>query len=164
MSVDEIPAGRELDALVGNAVYGFPVIWLRDIAFGDDPRWRSPYFWDQTAKRNSEYSTTASLLGGNWLRGITDGGETIEIYGRIVPAYSTHWAPAGDLLDKVVFDGGTPQLYFSSGNWWARLGGLNQAVGDPSAPAAIARAAYLVYVGVQPPRPRFARFPPRNLV
>jgi len=62
-----------------------------------------------------------------------------------VPEYSSDIAAAFAVIERVIADGGTPQLYFSSGKWWVRLGGLNSAHGASSAPLAICHAALLAY-------------------
>lgn len=100
-NIDEMPAGREMDALVGSTVFEWPVIWLHDSAFPDDPKWRSPYFWDESAKRTSEHSTQARLLGGYWLKGIANDGQVIEIFGRLVPAHSAYISPSWEVVEAL---------------------------------------------------------------
>jgi len=123
MNIDEMPAGRELDKLIAETVMGWTeVVYHR--APGAMLHGVPPV---GTARRE--------------LRELVD---TLGIKYR-VPEYSNDIAAAFEVLKRVIADGGTPQLYFSSGEWWARLGGLNSAHGTPSAPLAICRAALLAY-------------------
>ena len=137
-------AGREMDALVGSAVFEWPVIWLQDLALPNDAKWRSPYFWDKSAKKTSEHSASACLLGGHWVRGLTDDGETVEIFGRLVPAYSTAWACAGNLIEHLNMTI-TPNLDHPRARWCAdvELKGPNDVwlAGAGSVLVAICRAA-----------------------
>lgn len=155
MNIDEMPAGREMDALVGNAVFGWPIIWLQDLAFPDDPKWHTPYFWDKSAKKTSYHSTQASLVGGYWLKGITDDDETIEIFGRLVPAYSNSWACAGNIVEHLHMTI-TPNLNHPRAQWCAdtELKGPNDLwlAGDGSVLVAICRAAFKAVQNSKQPR------------
>lgn len=86
-------AGRELDALIVEKVYGWQTGVYRDV-FGD-----TLYIVDQTATRAGEHSTIASLLGASWQRGYDAENNLVEFYGRICPAYSTDIAAAWQVVE-----------------------------------------------------------------
>lgn len=85
----------ELDALVAEHItaQGHSIFWFTDI-FG-----RTPMVWDETARRTSETSTNARLIGATWKKGKDDDGNTVEIYARSVPHYSQQWHEAATLIE-----------------------------------------------------------------
>jgi hypothetical protein len=70
----------ELDACVAEIVYNYSVIWLNTgLGF-------YPFIWEKEAERDSKRYNM--LVGGRWITGVTRNGESIEIYGTVVPKYS----------------------------------------------------------------------------
>jgi hypothetical protein len=70
----------ELDACIAEIVYDYSVIWLNTgLGF-------YPFIWEKEAERDSNRYNL--LVGGRWISGVNRNGESVEIYGAIVPKYS----------------------------------------------------------------------------
>ena len=119
--IDDLPPGRELDALVAEKVMG----WTLD----PEGCWLD---------RENDYADTG--WGDEW-----------NTYNLPVWSPSVDIAAAWTLLEKAIADGGTPQIYYSSGLWWVILAGLSQAVSGETAPLAICHAVLQAYSMGQEP-------------
>jgi hypothetical protein len=86
-------AGEDLDALVAERVFGATVRIFVDGVFG-----RGAYAVDATAVRTERGTTTARLLGADWIRAKTEDGEVVEFFGRGVPGYSRFVVPMWELV------------------------------------------------------------------
>lgn len=86
---------NEIDALIAKHItaQGFSIFWFTDI-FG-----RTPMVWDEEARRTSETSTNARLIGATWKKGKDDTGNEVEIYARAVPHYCQQWREAAILME-----------------------------------------------------------------
>lgn len=85
----------EIDALIAEHItaQGFAIFWFTDI-FG-----RTPMIYDMEARRTSENSTNARLVGATWKKGKDDNGNEVEIYARMVPHYCQQWQETAILME-----------------------------------------------------------------
>jgi len=154
MNANEVPAGRELDALISEQVMGIPVV-CHDWPCGYSPdcgEYEAAMFvlkQDGKYISNSEWNNSRGPVVAEYLdldygwppyedAGICGG---LIAHVEPVPFYSADIAAAWQIVEKLIANGATPQIYFSFGQWWVRLSGLGAAVGSETLPLAICRAA-----------------------
>jgi len=104
-AVGQMVSGFEVDVLVVQKAYEWPIIWIDYWGLGE----KTPYLVDRTAKRTSEHSTSASLIGANWQKYKDDNGESKEFYGRSVPGYSRSLDEFTNIEEKIKRDGNVEQ-------------------------------------------------------
>lgn len=102
-----MPAGDELDALIAEALYGYPARIYSD-ALGP-----SVYVVDMTAERTEHGSTRGSfMLGGNWEKGYDAEGNLVEFYGCLCPSYSARIERAWELVQVMAEKGCSCDIEF----------------------------------------------------
>lgn len=92
LNIDEMPAGREMDALIALTVYGLDTEVFAD-ALGE-----SLYIVDRHATRLGPGSTSATVFGCSWTKARNQAGDIVEFYGRLCPLWSSGHDAVWDLM------------------------------------------------------------------
>jgi hypothetical protein len=89
----QLEAGPQLNASIAENIFDYDVIWINTkIGF-------YPFLLDKSAQTGGQ--VIPSLIGGSWIRGLTQTGEEVEVLGRAVPAYSEDIANAWEVEDEM---------------------------------------------------------------
>lgn len=123
MKIDEMPAGREMDALIARVVYGLDTEVFSD-ALGE-----ALYIVDRHATRNGPNSTSATVFGCSWVRARNRAGEIVDFFGRLCPMWSDGvivWELVDYLLARLdILVEGTTATATKEPVWFCRLADVN---------------------------------------